>query len=103
MLLARQDQFIATVTEKLFTYALGRGVDYYDMPTVRAIVRDAAKDNYRFSSLILGIAKSVPFQMKVKKAKEAAPVATAENIPPGRGPERIGWQAKAPAPPLKKD
>ena len=81
MLLARQGQFVATLTEKLFTYAMGRGVEHYDMPAVRAIVRDAARNNYRFSSLILGIAKSVPFQMKVKKSPEAEaqPVASAIN------------------------
>jgi hypothetical protein len=71
MLLARQGQFVATLTEKLFTYALGRGVEYYDMPAVRAIVRDAARNDSRFSSLILGITKSVPFQMKLKKSPEA--------------------------------
>jgi hypothetical protein len=81
MLLARQGQFVATLTEKLFTYAMGRGVEYYDMPAVRAIVRDAARNQYRFSSLILGIAKSVPFQMKLKKSPEAEaqPVAAAGN------------------------
>ena len=63
-LLSRQDQFIATVTERLLTYALGRGVEYYDMPAVRTIVRDAAASNYRWSSLVLGIVKSVPFQTR---------------------------------------
>jgi hypothetical protein len=48
------------------TYALGRGLEYYDMPMVRGIVRDAARDDYRFGSLILGIVKSPPFQMKTK-------------------------------------
>ena len=71
MLLARQDQFVSTLTEKLLTYALGRGVEYYDMPAVRGIVREAARNNYHFSSLILGITKSVPFQMKIRKAQEA--------------------------------
>jgi mono/diheme cytochrome c family protein len=70
MLLARPDQFVSTLTEKLLTYALGRGVEYYDMPTVRGIAREAARNNYRFSSLLLGIVKSVPFQMKIKKAQE---------------------------------
>ena len=51
------------MTEKLLTYALGRGVEYYDMPAVRQIVREAAPDDYRWSSLILGIVKSMPFQM----------------------------------------
>ena len=56
--------FVSTLTEKLLTYALGRGVEYYDMPTVRAIVRDAASTDYRWSSLILGIVNSAPFQMR---------------------------------------
>ena len=49
---------------KLLTYALGRGAEYYDMPAVRRTVRDAAANDYRWSSLILGIAKSLPFQMR---------------------------------------
>ena len=61
-LLSRPELFAATLTEKLLTFALGRGVEYYDAPAVRQIVRDSARDGYRFSSLILGIVKSVPFQ-----------------------------------------
>ena len=56
--------FAGALTEKLLTFALGRGVESYDGPAVRKIVRDAAKDRYRFSSIILGIVKSVPFQMR---------------------------------------
>ena len=56
--LLSSDLFLTTLTEKLLTYALGRGVEYYDMPTVRAILRDAADDDYRFSALILGIVES---------------------------------------------
>ncbi len=52
----------STLTEKLLTYALGRGVEHYDMPAVRAIVRDAADDDYRFSSFILGVVESTPFR-----------------------------------------
>ena len=71
-----------TVTEKLLTYALGRGLESYDMPAVRRIVRDAARSDYRWSSLILGIVKSAPFQMQesrdvmiiTKKALAAADV-----------------------------
>jgi hypothetical protein len=59
-------QFVRSMTEKMMTYALGRGVQYYDMPVIRAIVRDAAKDNYRFSSIVIGIVKSAPFQMRMK-------------------------------------
>jgi hypothetical protein len=63
-LLKKPDMFTRVVTEKLMTYALGRGVEYYDQPTVRAIARDAAKQNYRFSSVVLGIVRSPAFQMK---------------------------------------
>jgi mono/diheme cytochrome c family protein len=59
-----RDDFVRTATEKLLTYALGRGVEYYDNPTVRAISREAARDNYRISSWILAIVKSTPFQMR---------------------------------------
>ena len=64
LLLAEEERFAETVTEKLLTYALGRAVQYYDMPAVRAIMRDAASTNYRWSSLILGIVESRPFQMR---------------------------------------
>ena len=60
----RPDAFTTTVTEKLLTYALGRGLDYYDAPTVRAIVRETRSRDYRFSSLIAGVIKSTPFQMR---------------------------------------
>ncbi len=73
-LLKRSPQFVQTFTEKLMMYALGRSVEYYDMPTVRQIVRDAARDNYRFSSLVKGVVKSAPFQMR--KVPEADPVST---------------------------
>ena len=52
------------MAEKLLTYALGRGVEYYDRPTLRRIVRDARANDYRWSSLVLGIVKSTPFQMR---------------------------------------
>ncbi len=60
-LLRRPDRFVGTLTEKLLTYALGRGLEHYDMPAVRAIARDAAASDYRMSSVILGIVKSLPF------------------------------------------
>jgi hypothetical protein len=63
-ILERPEMFIATLTEKLLTFALGRGVEYYDAPAVRKMVREAKDDNYRFSSIILGITQSVPFQMR---------------------------------------
>ena len=72
-LTARPDQFVAVVTEKLLTYALGRGVEHADMPTVRSIVRLAAQNDYRFSSLVRGIVDSAPFRMRV--------------VPPAAAPE----------------
>ncbi|HVZ21363.1 MAG TPA: DUF1592 domain-containing protein [Vicinamibacterales bacterium] len=71
-LLKHSDQFVRTFTEKLMTYALGRGLDYYDMPVVRRIARDAAAQNYRFSSVVLGIVTSPAFQMKKAPAPEHA-------------------------------
>ena len=64
-ILDRPEMFVATMTEKLMIYALGRGVDARDMPAIRAVTRAAAKDDYRFSSLVLGIVRSVPFRMRV--------------------------------------
>jgi hypothetical protein len=59
-------QFVRVATEHLMTYALGRGVEYYDMPTIRSIVHDAEQTNYRFSTLVLGVVKSEQFQMNMK-------------------------------------
>ncbi len=66
VLLSRREEFVRNVTNKLLTYALGRGTEYYDAPAVRSIMREAAPD-YRWSSLILGIVKSTPFQMRRSK------------------------------------
>jgi mono/diheme cytochrome c family protein len=65
-LLEKSDVFATVATEKLLTYAVGRAVQPQDMPAVRAVIRDAARDKYRFSSLVLGIVKSTPFQMRTK-------------------------------------
>jgi hypothetical protein len=73
-LAAEPEQFVGIVTEKLLTYALGRGLEPFDMPTVRAIVRDAAAADYRFSEIVLGIANSTAFKMKLA---QSAPVTTA--------------------------
>src|SRR6185436_17211890 len=59
-----KDDFVRTAIEKLLTYALGRGLEYYDYPTVRSIARSTAKDNYRISSLVAGVVHSTPFQMR---------------------------------------
>jgi hypothetical protein len=64
VLLTKKDQFVMTATERLLTYALGRGVEASDMPAVRTIVRDASAGDYRWSSIITGIVNSVPFQMR---------------------------------------
>ncbi len=56
---------VHTAIEKLLTYALGRGLEYYDAPTVREVLREAGRNNYSFSSIILGIVDSVPFQMRM--------------------------------------
>ncbi len=63
-LVAQKEQFVRTVTGKLLTYTLGRGIEYYDEPAIRGIVRNAAADDYRWSSVVLGIVKSPPFQMR---------------------------------------
>src|SRR5688572_5906217 len=71
-LLKRPEQFVQTITEKLMAYALGRGVEAHDMPVVRRIVRDAARDNYRFSSIVKGIVTSAPFQMRKAAGPDTA-------------------------------
>jgi hypothetical protein len=72
-LVSDPDQFVGVVTEKLMTYALGRGLEYYDMPTVRAIVRQAAEDDYRFSSLVYGIVTSDQFRKKMVQPPQQQP------------------------------
>jgi hypothetical protein len=72
-LLSRSDVFVRTVTEKLLTYATGRALKYYDMPVVRSIAREAAKNDNRFSALIQGIVKSDPFQMRMKQSESPSP------------------------------
>jgi len=69
-LMREPEHFAQALTEKLLVYALGRGIEHHDMPTVRAIVRDAAENDYRFSSIVMGIAKSVPFRMRMTPSEE---------------------------------
>jgi len=80
-LLSRPDVFVGTLTEKLLTYALGRGLDYHDMPAVRSIIRDAAAKNYRFSAIVFGVVHSTPFQMRMAApaASEGSAVETAQS------------------------
>ncbi|MDP7691242.1 MAG: DUF1585 domain-containing protein [Vicinamibacterales bacterium] len=63
-LLAHEESFVRTVTEKLLTYALGRTVAYHDQPAIRKIVSAASSDDHSWSSIVLGIVESVPFQMR---------------------------------------
>jgi hypothetical protein len=95
-LLARSDVFASTMTEKLMIYAVGRGLKYYDMPVIRSIGRDAAKNDYRFSSIVLGIVKSSPFQMKTKTSAESTTTAqsTSATLFPSR--DREGAVLKVP-------
>ena len=79
-LMRHPEQFVSTFTEKLLTYALGRGLEYYDMPVVRTIARDAAAHEYRFSSIITGIVESAPFEMK----QVGQPILAAAALPGGR-------------------
>jgi len=72
-LLAEPDQFVQALTEKLLTYALGRRLEYHDMPVVRRIVREAERDGYRFSSIVMGVARSAPFRMRAAPEPAAEP------------------------------
>ena len=75
-LISPPERFAATMSEKLLIYALGRGLEYYDMPAVRAITRAASKDGYLLSSLVSEIVQSVPFQMRrVRQSQEGNEVA----------------------------
>jgi len=66
-LVRQPEQFVSTVVEKLLMYSTGRNVQYFDAPAIRAVVRGAARDNYKFSTLVVGIMKSAPFQMRQAK------------------------------------
>jgi hypothetical protein len=74
-LLRYSDQMARNITEKLMTYALGRGLEHYDMPVVRAVTRQAAENDYRFSSIVMGIVASDPFQMRAPDSMISAATA----------------------------
>jgi mono/diheme cytochrome c family protein len=76
-ILARPDQFVQTFTEKLMTFALGRGIEYQDMPTIRRIVGESASDNFRFSTLVLAIVNSGQFRMKTAPGNALVAASTA--------------------------
>lgn len=71
VLLEHSGEFVYRMTERLLTYALGRGSEWYDAPAIRAAVRGAEKDDYRFSSLLMGIVQSAPFQMRMSQSIDA--------------------------------
>jgi hypothetical protein len=76
-------QFVQTLTENLLTYALGRSLDYHDMPTVRRIVRQAAADNYRFKSIVLGVVTSDAFRKRELDPPPPAPASARATARPG--------------------
>jgi Protein of unknown function (DUF1592)/Protein of unknown function (DUF1588)/Protein of unknown function (DUF1587)/Protein of unknown function (DUF1585)/Protein of unknown function (DUF1595)/Cytochrome C oxidase, cbb3-type, subunit III len=80
-LLARSNVFVTVAIEKLMTYAAGRAVTPYDMPAVRGVVREADRNNYRLSSLVVGVVKSVPFQMRMKEQSAASAVGAVYDRP----------------------
>jgi hypothetical protein len=67
----RSGAFVITLTHKLLIYALGRGLEYYDAPAIRQITRQAARTNYHFASLMMGIVQSTPFQMSKARDHES--------------------------------
>jgi hypothetical protein len=77
-LLRHPEQFAQTLTEKLMTYALGRGIEYFDMPSVRKIVREAKRDNYKFSSIVMGVVAAPAFQASMVERPAPAEVAVSE-------------------------
>jgi hypothetical protein len=90
VLLSRPDVFVGTLTEKLMTYALGRGIDYQDAPAIRQIRRGAERERYRFSSLVLGIVRSAPFQMR--RLGDRSSGKTAASRPAASGmPHQLQW------------
>ncbi len=94
-ILSHPEAFLTTLTEKLLVYALGRGLEHYDMPVIRKIIRGAASKDYAFSSIVLGIVQSTPFQMKrsasleaVEARTDSGDTASLANGPAGRGNAR---------------
>jgi hypothetical protein len=74
-LVSHPEEFVSTMAEKLLMYGIGRNVQYFDQPVVRAIVKDSARNNYTFASLVLGVVKSTPFQMREAQASAEAKTA----------------------------
>jgi hypothetical protein len=100
LLLDDPERFVSAVTEKLLMYALGRNVQYYDRPAIRAVVREAAAEDYTFAALIDGIVSSVPFRMRTAPpaplAQSAARVGGTASAAAGRT-EQMAEQIQSPA------
>jgi hypothetical protein len=80
MILANPERFVSALTERLLMYALGRNIQYYDLPAVRGIVRQAAGRDYTFAALVEGVVKSVPFRARL--APEERPLRSARTAEP---------------------
>ena len=78
-LVSHPERFVTNLTERLMTYALGRGLEYYDMPAVRMITRETARHDHRLSSLVMGIVESAPFQMRRSRAPVPSPLEVASS------------------------
>jgi hypothetical protein len=74
-LLSHPEEFVSTITEKLMMYGIGRNVQYYDRPAIRTIIKQAARNNYTFASLVLGVVESAPFQLRETPAAGEAKTA----------------------------
>jgi hypothetical protein len=70
LLVQHKDDYVRTLTEKLLAYSVGRGIEYYDLPSIRKIARESSPSDYRWSSLVLGIVRSTPFSMGIVRREE---------------------------------
>ena len=88
----RPEVFVGVLTERMLTYAIGRGLEHYDMPAVRRIVQDARASNYRFSSIVLGVARSVPFPYRRTSAARRR-ISSTVTSPSGSCTTTLTWPA----------
>jgi hypothetical protein len=80
-LLKYKEQIVRNMTEKLMVYATGRGMEYYDQPVIRSIVRNAAENDYRFSTIVMGVVTSAPFRMRASESLAEGTVTSADARP----------------------
>jgi hypothetical protein len=81
LLETHREDYVRTLAGKLLSYALGRGIEYYDMPAIRKIARDAAKSDYRWSAIVSGVVTSTPFTMGIARGGQTTNVARNGNTP----------------------